>query len=122
MRPIDFSTHWVQYRKKNLYTFKQLAEALGTSQTITVHPTVSEDFLNYSKLFDFLYKVLTGHIKKNHIFSSLNGSEMVLRESFLHQDFTYPIMKKDFKYLTHREVVERGKEELRMLEWEGINP
>ena len=47
---------------------------------------------------------------------------MVLRESFLHQDFTYPIMKKDFKYLTHREVVERGKEELRMLEWERINP
>jgi hypothetical protein len=97
-------------------------EALGALRTITIHRAVFEDFLYYGNLFYFFYKKRTGHIKKNHIFSSLNGSEMVLRESFLHQDFTYPIMKKDFKYLTHREVVERGKEELRMLEWEGINP
>ncbi len=52
-----FKSLKVMYRKKNLYTtFDQLVEALGTSRTITVHPTVSEDFLNYGKLFDFFYK------------------------------------------------------------------
>ena len=70
-------------------------EALGALRTITIYPAVSEDFLNYSKLFDFFYKVLTGHSKKNHIFSLFYGSEMVLRESVLPQDFIYPIMKKD---------------------------
>jgi hypothetical protein len=36
----------VMFRKKNLYTFDQLVEALGTSWTITVHPTMSKDFLD----------------------------------------------------------------------------
>jgi hypothetical protein len=48
-----FNSLKVMYWKKNLYTFHQLVEALGTSRTITVHPTVSEDFLNYGNLFDF---------------------------------------------------------------------
>jgi hypothetical protein len=113
----------VQYQKKtNLYTFNQLVEALGKSRTITIHPAVSEDFLDYGDIFDFFYKKLAGQIKQNHIFSLFDGSEMVLRESVLHQDFTCLIMKKGFKYLTHQEVVERGKEELRMLEREEINP
>ena len=51
-----FNSLKVMYRKKNLYTFDQLVEALGTSRTITVHPTMSKDFLNYGKLFDFFYK------------------------------------------------------------------
>ncbi len=73
-----FNSLKVQYRKKNLYTFNQLVEALGTSRTITIHPAVSEDFLNYGDLFDFFYKKLAGQIKQNHIFSSFDGSEMVL--------------------------------------------
>ena len=117
-----FNSLKVQYRKKNLFTFNQLVEALGTSRTITIHPAVSEDFLDYGDLFDFFYKKLVCQIKQNHIFSSTDGSEMVLRESVLHQEITYPILKKDFKYLTHREVIEHGNEELRMLEWQGINP
>jgi hypothetical protein len=96
-------------------------EALGALRTITIYPAVSEDFLDYGDLFDFFYKKRAGQIKQNHIFSSFGGSDLVLRESVLHQDFTHPILKKDFKYLTHREVVERGNKELRMLEWEGIN-
>ena len=117
-----FNSLKVQYRKKNLFTFNQLVEALGTSRTVTIYPAVSEDFLDYGDLFDFFYKKLVCQIKQNHIFSSTDGSEMVLRESVLHQEITYPILKKDFKYLTHREVIEHGNEELRMLEWQGINP
>jgi hypothetical protein len=83
---------------------------------------MSEDFLDYGKPFDFFYNKLAGQIKQKHIFSSFDGSEMVIRESVTHQEFIFPIMKKDFKYLTHREVVEHGKEELKTLEWEGINP
>ncbi len=40
----------VKYRNQNLYTFDQLVEALGMLRTITVHPTMSEDFLDYGKL------------------------------------------------------------------------
>ena len=32
-----FNSLKVKYRKQNLYTFDQLAEALGTSRTITIH-------------------------------------------------------------------------------------
>ncbi len=46
-----FNSLKVMYQKKNLYTFHQLVEALGMSRTITVHPTVSEDFLDYGNLF-----------------------------------------------------------------------
>ncbi len=51
-----FNSSKVQYQEKNLYTFDQLVEALGTSWTIPIHPTVFEDFLDYGKLFDFFYK------------------------------------------------------------------
>ncbi len=55
-----FNSLKVMYRKKNLCTVDQLVDALRTSRTITVHPTMSEDFLDYGKLFDFFYKKLTG--------------------------------------------------------------
>ena len=52
-----FNSLKVMYRKKNLYTFDQLVDALRTSRTITVHPTMSKAFLlDYGKLFDFFYK------------------------------------------------------------------
>ena len=66
------------YRKKNLYTFDQLVEALGTLRTITIHPAVSEDFLDYGKLFDVLYKKPAGQIKQNHIFSARQGDEITI--------------------------------------------
>ncbi len=64
------------YHKQNIYTFDQLMEALSVSHTITVHPTVAEDFLDYGKLFDFFYRNLTGQIQQNHIFSSGQGDEI----------------------------------------------
>ncbi len=80
-----------------------MVEALGTSRTITVHPTMSEDFLDYGNLFDFFYKKLAGNIKQNHIFSADQGNEIRIRESVLaqHEEFILPIMKKDFKDLLY---------------------
>ena len=81
---------------------------MGTLRTITVHPTVSEDFLNYGKLFDFFYKKFTGQIKQNHIFNADQGNEIRIRESVLaqHEEFILPIMKKDFKDLFYRDIVD----------------
>ena len=63
------------------------------------HPTMSEDFLDYGKLFDFFYKKLTGQIKQNHIFSATQGDEITIQESVLsqHEEFIVTVMKKDFK-------------------------
>jgi hypothetical protein len=113
-----------EYRKKNLYTFDQLVEALGMSRTITVHPTVSEDFLDYGKLFNFFYNKLAGQIKQNCIFSTGQGNELRVQESVLpqHEEIILPIMHRQFFNLTHRLALEIAECELRMLEWEGINP
>jgi hypothetical protein len=99
-----FNSLKVMYRKKNLYTFDQLVD-LGTLRTITVHPTMSEDFLDYGKLFDFFYKKLTGQIKQNHIFSTMQGDEITIRESFFdqHKEFIVTVMKKDFKDRNYQE-------------------
>ncbi len=119
-----FNSLKVMYRKKSLYTFGQLVDALGTLRTITVHPTVSEDFLDYGKLFDFFYKKLTGKIKQNHIFSTSQGDEIRVRERVLakHEELIWPIMKKDFKDRHYQEIVDAAETKLRTLEWERINP
>ncbi len=119
-----FNSLKVQYWKKNLYTFDQLVEALGTSRTITVHPTVSEDFLDYGKLFDFFYKKLAGQIKQNHIFSSGQGNELRVQESVLpqHKESIISIMQRQFFDLSYRQAVEIAESKLRTLEWEGVNP
>jgi hypothetical protein len=85
---------------------------------------MSEDFLDYGKLFDFFYKKLTGQIKKNHIFSATQGDEITIRESFLgqHEEFIVTVMKKDFKDHNYREIVDAAETKLTMLEWEGVNP
>ena len=112
------------YRKKNLYTFNQLVEALSVSHTITVHPTMAEDFFNYAQLFDFFYRKLAGQIQQNHIFSSGQGDEIRVRQSALpqHQEFIFRIGKKYFDSLTHTQVYELAQRELTRLEFDGINP
>ncbi len=95
---------------------------MGTSRTITIHPTVSEDFFDYGKLFDLFYKPLTGQIKQNHIFTSTNGHQMEIRESVMHQEFIFTIGKKWFEDIPYLEMIERVEEEFKPLEWEGINP
>jgi hypothetical protein len=112
------------YRKKNLYMFDQMVEALGTSRTITIHPAVSEDFLDYGKLFDFFYKKLTGRIKQNHIFTAfgLQGYEMKFRQSDLHEEYIVHIGKKGFKDMTFQDMIDHGEDQLMQIECEGLNP
>jgi hypothetical protein len=49
-----------KYRKQNLFTFDKLVRTLDKLSLLTIHPTMVEDFLNYSKLLDSLYRPLTG--------------------------------------------------------------
>jgi hypothetical protein len=117
-----FNSLKVQYRKKNLYTFDMLVEALSSSRTITVHPTVAEDFLDYGKLFDFFYKKLAGQIQQNHIFSSGQGDEIRVRESVLHQEIILRVFKKNMDSLSNTQVQDYAQGELAQLEFDGINP
>jgi hypothetical protein len=73
------------YHNQNVYTFDQLMEALSVSHTITVHPTMAEDFLDYRKLFDFFYRKLADQIQQNHIFSSGQGDKIRVQQSALPQ-------------------------------------
>ena len=80
-----FNSLKVRYRKKNLYTFDQLGEALSLSHTITVHPTVAEDFLDYGKFFDVFYT--NSQVRFSRITSSVrvrvtrSGSDRVFSPS-----------------------------------------
>ncbi len=111
-------------RKQNLYTFDQLMEALSVSHTITVHPTMVKDFLDYGKLFDFFYRKLTGQIQQNHIFSSGQGDKIRVRQSALpqHQELILQIGKKHMDSLMYTQVDKLAQRELMRLEFEGINP
>jgi hypothetical protein len=112
------------YRKKNLYTFDQLVEALGTSRTITIHPAMSEDFLDYGKLFDFIYKKLQGQVKQNHIFTCYwgNPDEICVKESVLDDYSILRILQRQFFDLTYPQALEIAADQLKTLEFEGINP
>jgi hypothetical protein len=48
------------YWKQNLCTFDKLVRTLDKSSSLTIHPTLSKDFLNHSKLLDGLYRPLWG--------------------------------------------------------------
>jgi hypothetical protein len=53
---------------------------------VTVHPASPEDFLDYNKLMNYLYRPLAGIVKKNHIFSCMDdGLQMRLRQSNLEE-------------------------------------
>ena len=114
------------YRKKNLYTFDMMVEALGTSRTTNYHNSSHrvEDFLDYGKLFDFFYKKLTGRNKQNHIFTALafEGYEMKFRQSDLHQEYIYHIGKKGFKDMAFQDIIDHGEDQLTQIECEGLNP
>jgi hypothetical protein len=86
-----------EYRKQNLFTFDELVRTLDKSSLLTIHPTVAEDFLNYSKLMDSLYWPLSGNIKTNHIFSCTdNGTQITIHQSNLdkHQEYVLNLWKR----------------------------
>ena len=49
-------------------------------------------------------------------------SKMMIRESVTHQDFILTIGKKELEDLPYQDIIKCGEEELKPLEWEGINP
>ena len=59
-----------QYRRSNVFTFKQLLKVLNTNEKITVKEVRSEHFKEYGKFLQRFYKKFeSGTIKPNHVFS-----------------------------------------------------
>ncbi len=86
-----------EYQKQNLFTFDELVQTLDKSSSLTIHPTIAKDFLNYSKLLDSLYWPLTGNKKTNNIFSCTdNGTQITIRQSNLeeHQEYVLDLQKR----------------------------
>ncbi len=78
------------YWKQNLFTNDKLVQTLDKSLLLAIHPTMAEDFLDYSKLLDSLYWPLMGNIKTNHIFTCTdNGKLITIQQSNLkeHQEY-----------------------------------
>jgi hypothetical protein len=88
-----FSCLKLEYRKQNLYTFQDMAEALNRSKMVTVHPARPEDFLDYDKLMTKLFgRALHGNIKKNHIFTCHDdGAQMIIQLSNLDEHREYVV-------------------------------
>ena len=86
-----------EYQKQNLFSFDKLVRMLDKLLLLTIHPTLAEDFLNYSKLLDSLYRPLTGNIKTNHIFSCTDDStQITIWQSNLeeHQEYILNLWKR----------------------------
>ena len=63
-----------EYRQRNIFTMQGLFDQLNASDSVTVVPSLPEDFLDYDKLFGDIYRDISGKIKVNHIFSC-SGSD-----------------------------------------------
>ena len=114
-----------EYRKQNLFTFDELARALDQSANVTVHRTVANDFFDYDKLLDGMYRKLAGHIKQNHIFSCEDdGSDMTIRQSNLpeHQEFILRLRKKNWETVGRTEMIEYAENVLKPIKCVGLNP
>ena len=76
---------------------------------VTVHPASPEDFLDYDKLMNYLYRPLVGIVKKNHIFSCMDdGVQMRLWESNLeeHNELVFNLWKRTTSKLLRAEIAE----------------
>jgi hypothetical protein len=112
-----------EYRKQNMFTFDELARALDQSATVTLHRTVANDFFDYDKLLDGMYRKLAGHIKQNHIFSCEDGgSEMMIRKSNLveHQEYILRIWKKNWATVGRTEMIEYAEKVLKPIKCVGL--
>jgi hypothetical protein len=79
-----FNSLKTEYGLQNIFTCKDLLEALNRPPMVTVHPANSVDFCDYDKFMQELYRTLVGNIKTNHIFSCTDdGSQKTLRKSNL---------------------------------------
>jgi hypothetical protein len=114
------------YWKKNLFTFDKLVQTLDKSLSLTIHPTLVKDFLNYSKLLDGLYRLLTGGIKTNHIFSCTDdGTQITIRQSNLegHQEYVLNLWKRGtWDGVTRAQLIEHADKVLKPIQCVGLNP
>ena len=83
---------------------------------VTVHPASPEDFLDYDKLMNYLYRPLAGIIKKNHTFSCVDELQMRLRQSNPeeHNELVFNLRKRSTSKLSHAEIAE--------ISYDGLNP
>jgi hypothetical protein len=99
---------------------------LDKSLSLTINPTVAEDFLNYSKLLDSFYWPLTGNIKTNHIFSCTdNGMQIKIRQSNLdeHQEYVLNFWKRgNWDGVTQAQLIEHANKVLMPIQCVGLNP
>ena len=92
-----FNSLKTKYRLQNLFTFQDLLEALNRLPMVTALPACPEDFLDYNKLMNYLYRPLAGIVKKNHIFSCMDDeSQMRLWHSNLaeHNKLVFNLWKR----------------------------
>jgi hypothetical protein len=113
-----------EYQRSNIFTFADLVTKLNTSTSVTVHQPTSVDFLDYDKLFDGIYRKLTGQIKKNHIFYCEFDDVMKLRQSNLseHAEYCVCLRKKNWKDVGREEMLAYAEKMLRPIKCDGLNP
>ena len=119
-----FNSLKTEYRLQNLFTFQDLSEALNRLQMVTVHPASPEDFLDYDKLMNYLYRPLAGIVKKNHIFSCVNELQMRLWQSNLeeHNELVFNLRKRSTSKLSRAEIAEISNSLLVTITNDGLNP
>jgi hypothetical protein len=114
------------YRKQNLFTFDELVQTFDKSSSLTIHPTLAADFLNYSKLLDGLYRPLTGNMKTNHIFSCTDdGTQITIQQSNLeeHQENDLNLRKRGtWDGVTWAQFIEHANKVLKPIQCVGLNP
>jgi hypothetical protein len=86
-----------EYCMQNLFTFQDLVRTLNRLTSVTIHPAMPDDSLNYDKLLNGLFWTLAAIIKKKCIFScNDDGSQLNLWQSNLgeHKEFVFYLQKK----------------------------
>ena len=75
----------IQYRKRNLYTMKQLIAACDSSEHVSIHKaSVNDLFMDWEVYLNHFYSDFSGKVKQNHIFSCDYGSSRVGNKLFAH--------------------------------------
>ena len=122
-----FNSLKCKYHKKNLFMMDSLVAALDLSDSVTVIPTVANDFLEYDSLFKKLFRDLAGQIKKNHIFScSVDDNEPCLNlcESCMieHGNSTHKVWRKLHVIDNVEGVRQYSYANLTVIKCIGLNP
>jgi hypothetical protein len=116
-----------EYHKKNLLTMEGLFDCHGVSECVTIVPTLPEDFLDYDRLFNNIYRNLAGKVKMNHIVSiSGDGPLPVieLHENNLdeHPISNHPLLKKGKAFSSAAELKAHSATLLLPVRCLGMNP